>query len=339
MKLPIYFTFDNNYVVPAAVAIYSLLYHAKPDVHYAIYVLHEDITEQNQQVLQEIVDRFIGTQLTFIHTQGFLMNEWMTGNFEGHQEHGQFTRDTVIRCFGARFIPQYKKIIYSDVDVIFVADISELYDVNLDGKYIAGVRDAFMKYQPNELSHLPRKYYEKLKDCYIAGGIFVLNADMIRRDHLEDKMIETIKDHSIPKRWLDQDILNIACDTKVGYIPLSYISYPYLIDLLKDPNFSSHYSREELYDSILKPKIIHFAGQKPWKEKTNYGSLWWSYYHYLNLPRTSIFNPLESVEHKKEHRYKKKYEKYKRIACVSFCLLILLSAFLLCLLGKLIELP
>ena len=338
-KIPIYFTFDNKYVVPAAVAFYSLLSHTKEDVCYDLYVLHEDITQENEQLLQEIVTRFSGACLTFVNTEGFLKEEWEKGNFEGHQKRGQFTRDTVMRCFGSKFLPQYDKIIYSDVDVIFVDDVSELYNVNLDGKYVAAVKDALMAYEANELSHLPTNYYEKLKDTYFGGGIFVLNADLIRHDNLEKEMIRIIMDNSIPKRWLDQDILNIACKNKVEYLSLSYVSLPYLIDWLKNPNFSSHYSKEELWNSILKPKIIHFAGVKPWRDNTSYSGLWWSYWHYLNLPRTSIFNPLESAEHKKECRYKKKIRKYRRIAWVSLGFLALLLSFCLCLLGKIIKLP
>lgn len=54
-EIPIFFTFDDNYVVPAAVAFYSLLKHTKEDIFYKMYVLHADITEENQQLLLNIV--------------------------------------------------------------------------------------------------------------------------------------------------------------------------------------------------------------------------------------------------------------------------------------------
>ena len=56
-KIPIYFTFDNKYVVPAAVAFYSLLSHTKEDVCYDLYVLHEDITQENEQLLPGLAGR------------------------------------------------------------------------------------------------------------------------------------------------------------------------------------------------------------------------------------------------------------------------------------------
>ena len=57
-KIPIFFTFNNDYSVPAAVAFYSLLNKAKQDVYYEMYVLHSDITTMNQKLLQDIVLKF-----------------------------------------------------------------------------------------------------------------------------------------------------------------------------------------------------------------------------------------------------------------------------------------
>ncbi len=282
-QIPIYFTFDNNYVIPAAVAFWSLLDRTKSDVQWEMKVLHHDITTENQALLTSIVDRSGKGRLEFVDTGDFLIREWASNNWDGHQTRHQFTADAVVRCFGARFFPQYDKIIYSDVDVVFAGDVSELYDVDVSDAYVAGVRNAFMKYSAYELSHLNEANYQRLKDSYLAGGIWVMNLKKIREDNLEQRMMEVIKDDSIVKRWNDQDVINIACGGKVDFLPLNYISYPYLLSLLEQSDFESHYSREELYDSLLHPKIIHYAGEKPWKEDVAYEELWWTIYDYLGL--------------------------------------------------------
>ena len=320
--IPIFFTFDNNYVEPAAVAFYSLLNKAKQDIFYEMYVLHSNITLEKQKLLTDIVDRFQNAKLNFISSEGFLQNLWDNGNFDGHNTRTQFTSDTLLRCFAAKFFPQYDKIIYSDVDCIFVDDISELYDINLDDKYIGAVKDVFMKWIKDELSHLRPDHYEKFKDSYFAGGIWVLNLKKIREDNLEEKMIEIIKDDTIVKRWNDMDVMNIACDNNVEFIPLNYISYPYLIDCLLKDDFVSHFSREELYDSVINPKIIHFAANKPWNGNPKYSNLWWTFFHYLGLKKTKIFKEYKNPETEK---YKKKYKKYKRL----FNIFVIISIFLL----------
>ena len=171
-----------------------------------------------------------------------------------------------------------------------------------------------MKYSEFELSHLSKEHYEKFKDSYFGGGIWLLNLKKIREDNLEAKMIEIIQDKSIVKRWNDQDIMNIACDNKVKFIPLNYISYPYLHSLLIKPDFSSHYSRDELYDSIISPKIIHYAGVKPWASRDCFlAQIWWQIFDYLQLPKTSIFKDIDSADKIEAIKMRKKYKKYKRL--------------------------
>ena len=303
--IPIYFTFDNNYVEPAAVAFYSLLQKAKSGIFYEMYVLHSDITNEKQELLQNIVKKFKNANLSFIDTHGFLQEEWKNGNFAGFNNTTIFTTDTIIKCFGAKFFPQYDKIIYSDVDVIFADNISEIYDINIEDKYMAAVKNINLKYKKSELAHLKPEHFKMLEDTYFAGGIWVLNLKKIREDNLEKRFIEIIQDNTIVKHWPDQDIMNIACENKVAYIPLNYISYPDLLDLLSDKNFVSHYTKEELFDSIFNPKIIHFAAFKPWNNDTQFANLWWAYFYYLGLKKTSIFKDVKTIELNKRKKYKK----------------------------------
>ena len=172
-KIPIFFAFNNDYTVPAAVAFWSLLNRAKAGIYYEIQVLHHDISKENKVLLKSVVNRFKNASVHFCNTGRFMLNEFKTHAFLGGWAGSKFTADTVIRCFAARFFPQYQKIIYSDVDVVFMDDISSLYDIDLKQNYIAGVRGPFSKYQPEELSHLKPKYYDLLKNCYV-GGVFGL---------------------------------------------------------------------------------------------------------------------------------------------------------------------
>jgi lipopolysaccharide biosynthesis glycosyltransferase len=290
-EIPIFFTFDNNYVVPAAVAFYSLLRKAKDNIFYKMYILHSDITENSKNLLYEVIDGCKNASLEFRDTGEFLHSEWAHGNFDGHNNEGktQFTCDVIVKCFASKFFPEFDKIIYSDVDVVFMDDISELYDVDLTDKYIAAVKNAFMKFDQKELSHLSADNYEKFKDSYFAGGIWVLNLENIRRDKIEKTMIEIINDDKIIKKWNDQDIMNISCNNKVEYISLRYISYPYILDRFFSDNFSSHFSKDEIVDSVILPKILHYAGLKPWNREVDCGEIWWNYFNVLNLPKTKIF--------------------------------------------------
>ena len=284
--IPIFFSFNNDYVVPACVAFYSLLNKAKKDIFYEMYILHSDITENNQTLLQNIVSRFNNGKLNFINTNGFLSDFWEQGSFEGHNKKNQFTCDTIVRCFGAKFFPQYDKIIYSDVDVVIMDDVSELIDLDLDDCYIAGVKGVFNKYLSNELSHLKQEHYDMLKDTYIAGGIWVMNLKKIREDNLEEKMINIIKDDTIIKRWNDQDIINFVC---YGSILCISNKFNVIVDYLNDPSNISEKLNINYLKETVKPIIMHYAGKtKPWYCPTERWSLfWWDIVNTFNI-RTKI---------------------------------------------------
>ena len=57
-EIPLMFCFDNNYVIPAAVAFYSLLEHCNRDYYYKLYILHTDISVINQEKLKENIKEF-----------------------------------------------------------------------------------------------------------------------------------------------------------------------------------------------------------------------------------------------------------------------------------------
>jgi len=283
MSIPIFFAFDEGYVNQAAVAFFSLLNRAASGVSYDMYVLHHGISDGGQRLLQSVCARFGNASLSFVDTGGFLKDEWAQGNWEGNQAHARFTADAVMRCFAARFFPQYDRIVYSDVDVVFADDISELWNVDLTDVYLAGVRSWSLKFLPNTLSHLKPKHFELLKDKYVSGGLWVLNLQKIREDRLEERMLEIVRDNTIVKRWNDQDVMNIACAGKVRFLPLNYIALPFLDEALRTPGFASHYTRDELYDSLLRPKILHYAGTKPWQSRTNWDCDWWNVADFLEL--------------------------------------------------------
>ena len=56
--IPIFFTFDENYVVPAIVTVFSLLHHAEASHTYELHVLHPGLSAKAQRELQRVVGRF-----------------------------------------------------------------------------------------------------------------------------------------------------------------------------------------------------------------------------------------------------------------------------------------
>ena len=137
-EIPLMFCFDNNYVIPAAVAFYSLLEHANKDYKYTMYVLHTDISYENQEKLQETIKPFSDfAELIFVDMENKFEGLWDRIATKGH-----FSKEVMYKVLVASIFPKYDKIIVSDVDVVFLNDISQSYfdlDVSED-YYLAGVK-------------------------------------------------------------------------------------------------------------------------------------------------------------------------------------------------------
>lgn len=114
---------------------------------------------------------------------------------------GHWTYMTMIRCYFTDFLPNESRVIYLDLDIMIEDDISELWEMDLQGHEIAGVVD---RYIGN--FNLP---YIKYPSLYINSGSMLMDLDLIRKNHTDKKM------HNMLNTWhlqfADQDTINLCC--------------------------------------------------------------------------------------------------------------------------------
>lgn len=264
--VPIVFAFDSNWATPAAVCIYSLLSNAKDSTEYDVFILYPKKSTLNTTDLDRVFRLFPRHKVKYIGV-GDDFNK-------AFQIRGINTL-TYYRLLIPDLIPEYDKVLYSDVDVIFQSDLAEIYnDTDLKGKYLGVV---------NSLAHLDndrKEYYDKnLKldssRIFYAGNI-IINSRAIREAKLRDvfmSMIET------KYRFQDMDILNITCHDKVQYLPPSFCVTTYFCEYAnkKRKEINDIWQDAEIEDALL-TGIIHYNGQKPWKGLCPNFDIWWEYY-------------------------------------------------------------
>jgi len=160
----------------------------------------------------------------------------------------KYTRFSFIRCYLSKILKE-NKILYIDADAIVIDNIQELWNINLDNYAIAGVKET------GEWSkHLNK---QNMDDKYINSGVLLMNLDYIRKNKLDDKMLELLntKLYMFP----DQDIINIVCEDKIKYI-------------------SNIYNSTETTGMVENAKIIHYIRQrKGWIKESPRSDIWFSY--------------------------------------------------------------
>ena len=271
--IPIAFAFDNNLVFPACVCLSSLMMHAKADTFYDIFILHSENEVLKTGELDSLPSFYSNCRITY---------RMVDGTFDKAFEIRGITTAAYYRLLIPELIPEYNKIIYSDVDVIFRDDLSEIYQTDIKDYYIAGV---------DSIAHLIpdlKNYYEQVRHCDSKGQIYSGNLIINSKKILEDKLIALFKEHIGEKyKFQDMDILNIVCNGKIKYLSPSFCLTTYIndfavnnIDALKE-NWAEVDVRY-----ALEKGIVHFNGQKPWKGFCVNFDIWWEYYR-----KSPFFDP------------------------------------------------
>ena len=141
--IPIILAADNNYAPYMSVLMISILKNAKSNPFLDFYLLVPDnFKEEYKNKIEKDCNFYKNKQLNFINMQ----NEFsQTKKMISH-----ITEQTYYRLRAAEILPvKYNKCIYLDVDTVVNADISELYNIDLEDNYVAGVKGPIYHFSNN----------------------------------------------------------------------------------------------------------------------------------------------------------------------------------------------
>lgn len=122
---------------------------------------------------------------------------------EGINFRSRWTWMVLMRCALHRVLPELDKVLSLDIDTIVDADISELWDIDLDDYYLAAVKEL----------------HKSVAEPYINAGVMMLNLEKLR-DGTGDKMIDAL--NSRPYGFCDQDVINEHCKGHIYLLPSDY---------------------------------------------------------------------------------------------------------------------
>lgn len=263
--VPIVFAFDNRLTMPAAVALTSLMMNAREDTFYDIFILHSEREHLDKEVLSKVTDRFPNCRISY-RTVGSL--------FDNAFEIRGITTPAYYRLLIPDLIPEYDKVLYSDVDVIFRSDLVQFFTVNVDGCYFGGVNS--MAHFDNELVD----YYNKLgldPSKIIYSGNLLINCKALRESrHIMEAILKESKNKY---RFQDMDVINLTCKDSIKYMSSAFCLTNYINKAYveHDCRLLELWSDTDL-EMAMTNGIVHYNGQKPWKGLCPNFDIWWEYY-------------------------------------------------------------
>ena len=154
-------SFNSNYMKIAYVSLLSLFKNNKSDIEFYIYILHKDLTKEEQSYLDTLAQPY-GAVLEYILMEDSRFAASLPVN-------NHCPLETYYRLMLSELLPQeVDRVLYFDADIIFNHDISELYFTDFEGNVFCACPDIYA-----EVDRTP------LKDMVKENGYTYFNAGVL----------------------------------------------------------------------------------------------------------------------------------------------------------------
>lgn len=242
---------DDNYVPYCGIMLTSLFENNK-ELNFCIYILVEQLSNKSKNEFATLA-RIYNQRIEIITVDSDKLKDCPI------RKGDHVSIATYYRLLAPRLLPSnIEKILYLDCDMIIDSDITDLYNVDIDGYPIAmSIDEAFF----DDKKYLRLEYSKK--DSYRNAGVALLNIRYWKEQNLMEKCFEYISNNSKKLIFHDQDTLNALLHHKIKSLPIKYnLQTGFLLT-----NYAKYYKNKmpEILEATKSAVIIHFTGEsKPW---------------------------------------------------------------------------
>lgn len=259
---------NKKYVRPCKVLMSSILEFSKSPVIF--HILGTDLNDDDKNLLRTN------------HAEKEFRIEFHTPKIDKEnfpiRKGDRVTIETYFRFFLPGLIKDVHTVLYMDVDMICLDDLTPLFDYDLTEYPCAMVPDFFY----SDIRIFNRLEYP-IKNGYFNAGVMLINLDYWRKNSIAEKLISFVEQN--PQRCLkhDQDAINAVLNGKIFELPTRYNfqhSFFNIHGIMNKytPNFPNAEKYQdafmpsekwnEIADSMNTPCLIHFCvNQKPWHKE------------------------------------------------------------------------
>lgn len=288
-QIKVAFSFDENYSLHGLIAALSLLDSSLRSEECVVYDLFFVSEYEIPLGLREKFLSYLGKYSNF-HSAKFISS---VPDESRRYESKHLTRATYLRLELPELIDE-DLVIYSDVDVLYLSGLKDLWGVEVGGCYIAASLDIGLNQKKkfdrkhSKLSYWD-KYFRERRGSYFQAGVLLMNLAEIRGSDVQEKWKELLQEKF---EQHDMDILNIACYPKIRKVGSRFNVIPRYVknggyEKGVDEGFIDATERQDVYE---RPVLLHYAGpDKPWKiPSVPGGREYWSFLNKFPLLREEM---------------------------------------------------
>lgn len=251
---------DNHYVILLSALLKSIEVNHKTPEKIDVYIIDDGISASSKERLLSQINPAV-TSLYWFKT-----SEVIPADVKMPVDKSAFPLTTYLRLFAPYIIPrELDKVIYMDVDMLVLDDISKLWHTPLEDQLFGAVVD-LCEVVDSEWGGIPN--YKELGipagSKYFNAGLMVIDPLKWREQDITNKVIKSIHDNLATANFPDQYGLNIVLVNKWKELDRGWNAFA-----VKD--------RPD-------PKIIHFLDIKPIFKSYNCNKAYQEeFYKYLRL--------------------------------------------------------
>ena len=147
-KVNIVLVTDSRYVTPTAVSMYSAIKNKCPQSTYNFYVVAEEITRRDENMLLNLQKLAPGT----VHVK-IIPQQELDLPYENMQRFMQY-KVGMHKIFLPDTLKELDKVIYMDGDTLVLKDLRELFDIDVSTVYAAVAKDGIFYRFPKEMAEI-----------------------------------------------------------------------------------------------------------------------------------------------------------------------------------------
>ncbi len=272
-NLNIVYAADNKFGEILGVSLTSLYENNKGMDEINVYILDAGLSQGNKRKIKYLAKSYNRSEVKWLEAKN-ISRELGLSVIADRGSLSQYARLFISGCLPEKL----ERILYLDCDTIINKPLDELWNINMNGKTVAVLLDAFSKLYRKNIDLAPN-------DIMFNSGVMLIDLKRWKEQNIEQKLLDFIINKKGKVQQGDQGALNsilshdsYCFEPKFNSVTIFYdFSYKEMLIYRKPPTY---YSENQIKTATDNPVIIHyttsFISKRPWIEgcKHRYVNNW-----------------------------------------------------------------
>ena len=255
------FTIDHGYVGILSKCLRSIR-RFPAQGGYDVYLIHPDLEEVDMEHIREDISPAAPHSEVWEEMRLHSIRVEASA-FDFFPENFRYPKTMYYRIFAADLLPDsLERILYLDPDIVVINPLTELYEMDLEGKYFLGCT-----HTKKMLTQFKRLRLDLPEEAhYINTGVLMMNLAALRQGQSKEEVVRYVEKYGKFFTLPDQDVISALYGDRTGM--LDTIRYNLSDRILTMYNADPRNTEKIDVDWLRKNGvIIHYCGRnKPWKE-------------------------------------------------------------------------